>query len=695
MLRTSATDAKVDYMKTRLNQSSIWIPTLLFIAAFFIRLWYGSTMLIAGDDMSSLAEAQSIGRNLQGLPFFLLLNLWSKVSLDPVWLHSLPALISALAVVICWYWLLPRGTYIALAASILLLVSACAIADSVSIRYYGLYLYASILFYSAYWKLLFKEPSARSSSDWLLLFLSGSLLIFSQLLGVLVVGLVMLHAAIYFKGSASRWLRILVAVGVVAGLVGAGAFILSASFRESAYLAFSRLIASGDQAYEGPRGWSPIMIAKIGIMFFSVAVGSDTYVLAWPVVVPALLLTLVFAFLGIVRLFRQHLNVYLAFAIIVGFLGILLVYGGLDALLPTSFHDSAAPRTVYFALPILFWIVAEGTEMIQRVRARWLVLAAIVALQLVGLVNLFQKDYPVLLGNNQWADIFAQINLAASQKPSSIWADGEAHDDTPFYFEKTIPVQNAYTLLDDNYNLKPEALDTALKSQRFIFVGFDAREGNRCRFDGLLSALSTSNEVLARVDYPMFIYAYDPGPNAPDMNIALPRTVFPMELQDLKLPQSFKWNDQSLTVDGVYTLPNCQKTNQVDVSIAQNIATSNAHSILLLTNLTQADKISDGATVAELSITVDGNEAQTIPLRKGHETQSWNGSCADSCRSALSWHKRIALVGNSAFPDAYKDFQAQIWGVEIPITQKPIQSLQLKLLDDKAHLNIYGLYLLP
>jgi hypothetical protein len=579
----------------------------------------------------------------------------------------------------------------------LLLVSACAIADSVSIRYYGLYLLASVLFYSAYWNILFKEQNARSRSDWLLLFLSGILLIFSQLLGVLVVSLVMLHAAIYFKGSGSRWLKILVAIGLIAGLIVAGAFILSTSFRESAYLVFSRLIASGDQAYEGPRGWSPIMIAKIGIMFFSVAIGPDTYVLAWAVVIPALLLTFIFGFLGIVRLFRQHLNVYLFFAIIVGFLGILLVYGGLDALLPTSFHDSAALRTVYFALPILFWMVAEGTETLQRVQARWVVVAAFVALQLVGLVNLFQKDYPVLLGNNHWADIFAQINLAAAQKPSVIWADGEAHDDIPFYFEKTVPIQNAYTLLDQDYNLKPETLDAAFKNQRFIFVGFDAREPNRCRFNGLLSALSTSHEVLARVDYPMFVYAYDPilSADSSNMNISLPRTVFPMELQDLKLPQSFNWNDQQLTASGVYTLPDCKNVHQLDIPIVQNAISSNARSILLLTNLTQADKIPDGNAVAELSMIADAKEAQTVPLRKGHETQSWNGSCVDSCRSVVTWHKRIALVGNSAFPDAYKDFQAQIWGIEIPLSQKGFQALQIKLLDDKAHLNIYGLYFLP
>src|SRR5262249_15725087 len=159
----------------------------------------------------------------------------------------------------CWYWLKPRGTFIALVASILLLLSSVVIADSVTIRYYGLYLLASILFYRSYWNILFKARDARSRTDWVLLILSGLLLILSQLLGIIVVSLVIIHAAIYFKSAISRWLVGLVVLEIIAGLILVAVYALSPQFRESAYLVFSRIIASSAQTYEGPRGWSLVM----------------------------------------------------------------------------------------------------------------------------------------------------------------------------------------------------------------------------------------------------------------------------------------------------------------------------------------------------------------------------------------------------------------------------------------------------
>jgi hypothetical protein len=679
------------FAESPLHRSRAWLPLVLFVAAFVIRLWYSGPLLIAGDDYSSLLEAQHIGKNLQGLPYFLLLSFWTKVSTDPLWIHALSALISALAVAACWYWLRMRGTFVALAASLFLLVSSYAISESVTVRYYGLYLLASLLFYSAYWNILLKSSDARTTIDWLVLLLTIILLILSQLLGALVVSLVIIHAARYLRGSASRWLSLFVTIGLIAGIGIIAAFIVIPQFRSNAYLIFSRIIASSAQTYEGPRGWSLSILAKAGFLLFSFAIGPTTYVLDWSLVIPAHLLTFVFGLLGIARLSRERSGVYLFFCVIVGLLGITLVYGGLDPLLPRSFHDSAAPRTVYFSLPIVFWIIAEGIAAIRSLQARWIALSVFVVLQGIALIR--GDNSPGLSSN--WPEIAAQIASASTKTPSAIWTDDMAGGPAELYFGNKVAVQDAYELVDRNTNPKPDALEAALRAKRFVFLAFDAREPNRCIFDSLISAVAArSYEVLARVNYPVFFYAFDPvpDPEAATRGVRLPPSIFPMELQDLDLPRSFTWKNQTLTITGVYTLPNCKGTKSVDIPDAQFDAKAGVESVLLLTNLTRAEDVSDGSIVAQLTLVIDGQENETIPLRKGYETQSWNSSCLATCWSIMTWHKRIALVGNQAFPGAYEDFQAHVWAVEIPMPSRPIRSLQLKLLDEKAHLNVFGLY---
>jgi hypothetical protein len=168
--------------------------------------------------------------------------------------------------------------------------------------------------------------------------------------------------------------------------------------------------------------------------------------------------------------------------------------------------------------------------------------------------------------------------------------------------------------------------------------------------------------------------------------------VYGLEFADLKLPATASINGQSLTVGGMQTLPTCSGQTTIQSSLATPIR---ATSLVLLSDLTRADEVPDGTIIATLIVEKSNGESQSFEIRKGRDTQSWDATCVNGapCQTALSWHKRFALVGNSSYPGAYKDFQANIFGVTITLSaETEITGIQIKVAESGANFHVWGLY---
>ena len=72
-----------------------------------------------------------------------------------------------------------------------------------------------------------------------------------------------------------------------------------------------------------------------------------------------------------------------------------------------------------------------------------------------------------------------------------------------------------------------------------------------------------------------------------------------------------------------------------------------------------------GSSVGEVRIQNRSGAVNKFPLRMDRETTCWAGQCAptEPCKTVFQWHKRITMVGQNSFPDAWRDFQAGMHAV--------------------------------
>jgi hypothetical protein len=90
-----------------------------------------------------------------------------------------------------------------------------------------------------------------------------------------------------------------------------------------------------------------------------------------------------------------------------------------------------------------------------------------------------------------------------------------------------------------------------------------------------------------------------------------------------------------------------------------------AQTLWLLSQVVGAS--ANGVQMATLRIYFDDGSEQIAPIRLGQETGAWNGTCGGQCAAVASWRKRAALLGTSAYPDSWREFDAQVFGAPITL----------------------------
>jgi hypothetical protein len=666
------------------KQIARWIPVGLFLAALVIRVIRAGDVLVTGDEVNSLQEARTFA-NFNGILYFFILKQWQMINTSPLWVRLPSIVFGALSVVVLWAWLRDiRPAFVALLASLLLMFSPLAVEYSQQIRFYALYVFATLVFFWLYWR----QITGVAKHPWEKLALIGAaiLTLLSHLIGTLAIGFVVLHWIFcqYFMGKRRQWLFLgagVVLVGVFAAIAAFAPDILERGYQLERMLTNTPV----PDSYPGPRGLSYVSAGKLGLLYHYFSVGQFVYPLNLIFTVPALLLIGVTAILGAISLFRLPSKQFFWFAVALGLGPIIAMYIGLDSVWPKDSPDSAAPRYVLFTLPIFLWVLAEGVYALRSNKSlRNIGTAAalgLLATQLVGLWNLYSPD---------WHNGTSAVNFSGpldairqTTSPLVIVADGRSVATAYYYLTDKYEVRNAWNIAENTQQFPTEG--------QIAFLASDSRDDFRCKSSVALEKLTPQRETYARVDYPFFAYMYDMGVPAatPDL-IPVPRSIYSIKFGDLRLPQQATWSGKNHVVAGMYTLPTCDKTLNLKVD---NLKVGGARSLLLLSNLTNAEKVADEQPIATLVIT-DKTGAQTkFTLRKGYETQSWDGQCVSGCQPVLSWHKRVAMVGASSYAGAYRDFQAKIWGVELPLQgSTDIQSVELTVLETGAELHLWGLH---
>ncbi len=688
LLRTSASRLY------EIKNSERLVPLCLFAAAFILRMIGAADVPVVGDQLSSIDEAQHLGTNIHGMPYFLFLRLWIKLG-DPysaLWIRIPSILMGAFLIPIVWGWLrVVRGSFVASVTSVLLLLSSLAVEYAQEIRYYALYLLSASLFFWFYWQVGVTAKQGKAVR--LGFILAACLLMMSHLLGIVVVCLVICHWLTVRGHSLPRWLRILFGLIVIGAGIGFTATFLWPRIVEPVYAVFSRLIASNARTYEGPRGWGITTFAKLILLFHFFVSGQFVYPLSLTISFPGLLLVALCCLLGVFALLKTKQSTVLSFIVIVGLGQVLLIYLLLDPLLPPSFADSATPKFVLPALPLFQWLCAEGVDKLPNRGTRAVVMMVLILVQGIGLYSLYGAKWSYS-GKEKccWLEAKAAISQAAAQKPVVVLADGRSFGSAQYYFAQLATVLKASpsVIADESLAL----------GDRVVFVSSDYRQRNRCDLEDVLVEFAPYRELFAFVNYPLFVYGYDLTDRSWESRegriatIPFPHSLYGTEFQDLPLPRPVKWRDEVIAITGMFSLPMCTGARNIHIDTLQPLS-QRISTILFLSSLTNAGGIPDGTQVGTITVTMSDDSRVDFDLHKGFQTQAWDQECLQKCWSALTWDKKIALVGhsNAYYPDAYRDFDAHIWATELEFPQPiAIESIEIRLDDPSATLHIWGLY---
>jgi hypothetical protein len=202
-----------------------------------------------------------------------------------------------------------------------------------------------------------------------------------------------------------------------------------------------------------------------------------------------------------------------------------------------------------------------------------------------------------------------------------------------------------------------------------------------------------------RVDYPLFEYVMErkslnqgAGPALP-VQVPQPLSVYGQEFQDLKLPVSVETRTTLLRVIGAYGLPDSEGRSSLTIQLPQPTP---AGKLILLTDVVPLGQLQPRQQIAEVIVEIKQGTSETFPLRLGEETDLWDRQCraAANCETVYRWPKRLAIVGQNAFPGAWRDFQAGMHGVALDLPKgTEVTTLTLRYLAGSGHLYIWGIAL--
>lgn len=616
-----------------------WTAIGILLLSFALQLFHLDAPNFHGDEFGSLDEALALGKNANSLPYFALLRAFLFLGDGEFWTRFLSVCCAVLTIAVTFRWtsrstspLLARSAIVLVATSPFLLVYAQ------QLRFYAFALLAASVSMWAFVEWL-KQPQSKRLAVW---FAAAVFAVAALFLNALAV----LAQAVTAFWLTPRWNR-RTKIFALLGMVGVIALItLLPAVRAAAFNALAAY-TNAESRYEVSRGLSLSNLVKIPLTLFFFTFGEAVYPLHLWLVVPGLIFFGAAAVLGIVFL-KRYPQIFV-FVITAFVLGLGLLYLVFDPLAPPTLQG-AAPRYLIFLLPIFYLVVAAGTLF---AKTRWLIVPLLLV-NFAGLALYWQGDWSYTDDLVDWRQVGQNVEQQWSAQ-TDVVADGRAYALARRYVPAHIPVL-------EFFNYTPRA-----ETERILLLTNDFHAERRADADAFLENIRGDFELTETWNqYPTFLFVLNRRA-APQNNFTVDAQtgrvetmpeLYGLEFQDARLPLNATVNGNSIALPGPFVLDAKSRA----FSLAQP---TQAQTLWLLSQVVGAS--ANGVQMATLRIYFDDGSEQIAPIRLGQETGAWNGTCGGQCAAVASWRKRAALLGTSAYPDSWREFDAQVFGAPITL----------------------------
>jgi len=392
---------------------------------------------------------------------------------------------------------------------------------------------------------------------------------------------------------------------------------------------------------------------KIAFAGYVLVFGYHVYPFRLLLVIPGVIL---FGFLlvrGVLQLRKKQSKwMTLPFTYAVALAGIYVVLDSVGGRVASG----VAPRHAAFVWPAFIVLLSLGLSSFNKTIFQVL-LVAVLAINSFSLWFGWQKHWTYGVATD-YRTAGAYVSSWAD-KDSAMIIDGRASEALDRYFPKALPVVTS----------RPGSAEfDQLSHHRLILVTNDWRPQERQQSNELISLLSREFEVAdGRVDYPLFEYVLDRKPSVGTSyalsehgQLRLPPSIYGVEFQDLTLPVTVNVSDVPFKVTGAFSLPSSDGSSEIVLPLSHPLF---ARRLILLTNVVGLNQ--SGAQFGEVLVQDGFGGVNKFPLRMDRETASWAKQCPPTteCKTVFQWHKRITMVGQNRFPDAWRDFQAGMHAV--------------------------------
>jgi len=641
----------------------------IMLLAFAIQLYQLDARTFHGDELGSLDEARRLGLNINSIPYFGALHVWIGLGTSEFWTRFPSILAAVLGIAVSYAWIKRLASQrAALVVCLLLATSPFLIVYSQQVRFYALAFLASGLSILAFVTLL-NRGTAHSGIIWIAstIFAVAALLLNSLLvLSQLVTGFLLTpRLANKQKTVLLTGLVVLIAVLLLLPQVRATGFDALAAY------------TNAKSHYEASRGLSWTQVAKIPLTFFFFVLGESVYPFNFWLVVPGIFVFGCVFGLGLLRL-RDNRTAFL-FVVTTILTALALLYLVFDPLSPATLQG-AAPRYLIFLLPLFYLIVASGTTFRF---ARWLVFPLLLV-NLLGLVAYWAGDWSYTDDLINWREV-KSIVAENYTGQSDLVLDGRSREYADFYFPS------------DWHSFDVASYVPNSDKQRVILLSNDFHAERRQEVNDLITTLGSSFSLTsAWSHYPLFIYVFDRDskPRATfrvqaSGRVDLPIEAYGLEFQDLHLPAVAHFGTNAVPVYGSFALP-ASPGNSKSMPLAQP---QNAKRVWLLSNVIGATGTDQSTPIAELTIHFTAGMERTFPIQLGVQTGTWDGECnGQGCQRALTWDKRMALLGLAAYPGSWREFSASIFAFPFVWNEnKFVQSIELRPRSSGGVLYVWGI----